>query len=397
MPSPPYAKLLVSLNGGAAQSGGITAPASATCQLSAESTAGWTSQRWEIWAFPSGFALPAGWSLDAESGVYYSLALSPSAFTLPSAADWGKFLFRLKVNNLDPGNSGVPASQLQDETTGVSVLATSGLEDVAFGETTQFGSRSWAGVLQRDFRILSKDRMEPIPPTLFSPVVCYRISNSGLADSSIPGAVDSGPNGFNMTTSGTARYSHLGPTLAGFLFDGSTNLIHDVSRAELQLTGEMSALWIQVLDTLDTTARLSILSHTATGETEDANALYEVTAVRSGKVWTYEYQHEHSAGTNQTYTINTGPQAGELALFGFNRNAAGKIRFYYNGRPWVTESGALTSPTGGATGRLRIGGGSSSQFVGRLASIAIYPAALTDQQHLDIYNYCMAGVYGYKV
>src|SRR5690606_29229531 len=49
MPTPPYAKLRVALNGGGPQTGGIVANNEDSVQLSLESTVGVTKARWEIY------------------------------------------------------------------------------------------------------------------------------------------------------------------------------------------------------------------------------------------------------------------------------------------------------------------------------------------------------------
>src|SRR5688572_24844570 len=98
MPTPPYAKVLVSVNGGATVSGGIEVPSGATIQLSGENVSYWSQQRWEIYEYPEGWATPSGWSA-AENGTIFSTSVTPAAFTLPAnTALWGKWFIRLAIN-----------------------------------------------------------------------------------------------------------------------------------------------------------------------------------------------------------------------------------------------------------------------------------------------------------
>ena len=94
--APPFAQARVSLNGGASAVGGITAAGGDVVQLSATSTVAWRTQKWEIYEYPAGFALPSGWSADAN-GSYYSYAVTPAPFTLPAISSlWGKWMLRLR-------------------------------------------------------------------------------------------------------------------------------------------------------------------------------------------------------------------------------------------------------------------------------------------------------------
>lgn len=165
MPSTPYAKLLISVNGGAPTSGAITANPGDTIQFSAESTAQWdltTPPRWEIYAYPPGWTGPAsGWTTESvpqpgggSADVYVYLGIGPPpAFTLPALPMWGKFLPKLTV----AGGllNGVPSAQLVDKSSGLQTIGPNGLLDVAVSEEGQFDSaRAWVGPLQDDLRLL---------------------------------------------------------------------------------------------------------------------------------------------------------------------------------------------------------------------------------------------------
>jgi len=165
MPATPYAKLLVSLNSGATQSGGITGANSDTVALTAESTVGWnldTPPKWEIYSYPDGWTGPAsGWTTEsvaqpfggtADIYVYYGLG-PPPTFTLPALPLWGKFLFRLTVQG--GVLNGIISPALTDDTTAVQIASPNGLFDTATLETTQFSQdRAWSGPLQENWRII---------------------------------------------------------------------------------------------------------------------------------------------------------------------------------------------------------------------------------------------------
>ena len=137
----PYATLRVSLNGGAPQTGGVTALQADTVQLSADPAglAGATSVRFEIYDYPPSFGAPSGWSTDSD-GIYYYQGTTPPSF---ACGTWGKFMLRLKLNNGLSEVASIPASQLVTEATAINILSPSGLYAWSSGETDQF-EKSWA-------------------------------------------------------------------------------------------------------------------------------------------------------------------------------------------------------------------------------------------------------------
>lgn len=154
MPAVPFAQVQASIDGGANVSGGITATLGQTCQLSGVSTSQWTSQLWEIYEYPTGFALPADWTY--VGGSYQSAAVTPPIFTM---TPWGKYFFRLTVNTgllngvLAPSGSVQP---LIDTTTAISILSPSGLIDVGANETNQFDAmRQWMAAIKADLRVIA--------------------------------------------------------------------------------------------------------------------------------------------------------------------------------------------------------------------------------------------------
>src|SRR5689334_7009978 len=132
MTSPTNIQLRVARNGGANQTGGITAAYSDSCVLSLADATGVYKGLYEIYSYPSGFTVPAGWS-ESSSHVYYYNSpgggLAP-AITLPSSTTWGKFLLRATVN--DGLRNAASANDLINSRTALSILSPSGLPDVAF-------------------------------------------------------------------------------------------------------------------------------------------------------------------------------------------------------------------------------------------------------------------------
>lgn len=145
----PYAKLLLQRNGGALESGNVVAAHSDVVQLRAESKVGWgyPVALWELYDFPDGYTLPAGWTLHATTGAYYySGNEDPPSFTLPASTTlWGKFMPRLYI-------LGGTQSTYRDSSTGIKILSPAGLHDVARYETDQFGG--YVNEIQKDLRIL---------------------------------------------------------------------------------------------------------------------------------------------------------------------------------------------------------------------------------------------------
>lgn len=153
MPSPPYASLRVSLDGGAVTTGGITATLGQSCQLSADpaGVSGSSVRRFEIYGHPSTLATPSGWTLDVDNTTLYYVGATPPAFLL---TPWGKYMFRLILNNGISTTASIPSSQLIDESTAISVLSPSGLVDVGTAETDQFSDSGWVAPIQANLRTI---------------------------------------------------------------------------------------------------------------------------------------------------------------------------------------------------------------------------------------------------
>jgi hypothetical protein len=164
----PTVKLQVSLGGGANVSGYQAAAFSQTCQISATSTAGWSSALWQIYDYPPGFTAPAGWSTDASGVIYYAPTnptTLPPSFNFPSSANntWGRFMLRLTVNgnplalNPDGTPNALYNPLLTDESTILYIPdPTTAAQGIGFNETVQSDSlRAWAGAIMANLRAIS--------------------------------------------------------------------------------------------------------------------------------------------------------------------------------------------------------------------------------------------------
>lgn len=148
MPTAPYAKLLVSVDGGANSSGGLTVDASASIQLKAESKDSWGNPAtvWSIYSFPEGFPLPTDWT-EADDGSYQWVGSSdPPPFTTSVA---GKYMLALIVR----GGQGADTTDL---TTALCVETTRGLRGIGYLEGAQFGGERerWVAEIRHDLKVL---------------------------------------------------------------------------------------------------------------------------------------------------------------------------------------------------------------------------------------------------
>lgn len=143
------------VNGGTVSTGAATVVAEDEIDLRLASYAGLQSIRYEIQAFPDGFAQPTGWSTDVSSGAYYFNAspivgLTPPTITMPTTAEiaagqWGKWIFRAIATT----STGTITS---DPRCGVKIVSPSlGLNGIAFSEEDEFdAARAYPGELQED-------------------------------------------------------------------------------------------------------------------------------------------------------------------------------------------------------------------------------------------------------
>jgi hypothetical protein len=170
MPTTPYARLLTSVEGGAATAGAHTVVASDEIQFSYESTVGWPGTpltRIEFYSYPEGWAGPgAPWTEEDVSIVgptgstitytayVYRGNTPPPQFNMPAA--WGKYLAQMIVN--DGVKGGAQSEDVRDTACGLEILSSAGLHDIAWREGSQFATepwRNWQGDLADNLRTIN--------------------------------------------------------------------------------------------------------------------------------------------------------------------------------------------------------------------------------------------------
>ncbi len=146
-------QLRVSVNGGAVQTGGITAAEGDSLQLSASSTSGWGANtgRFVIADYPPDFVEPAGWDT-ADDGTYFyqNANQNPPAIVVPSGG-WGTLMLELTASD-----SGVSRT---DKATAVTVPhPTLGVHNPARGEGEVFGGERerWVKRLKETTKVLTE-------------------------------------------------------------------------------------------------------------------------------------------------------------------------------------------------------------------------------------------------
>lgn len=165
MPTTPYAKILVSIDGAASTSGGVTCDAEAEIQVSYESTIGWPATPvpyLEIYAYPDGYDPGAGWTLESvvqpaavggtgDAWRYYG-ATPPPPFAAPTAAEWGKLGLMLVVGG--GKKAGVASADMIDTDTVISVEGPNGEVDIMHREGKQFGGwKKWVAPYQHNLKL----------------------------------------------------------------------------------------------------------------------------------------------------------------------------------------------------------------------------------------------------
>lgn len=164
--SVPQALFYISVNGGPLQRGGIVVAGGSTIQFVPGNISGWEQAKYEIYGWPPGWPVPAGWTLDPNTHAIYSTDFTPALITLePAATRWGKWLARNTVNDgvkfgqgiqFDPTGQPLASDVLDTGVNGFEVLSpVLGLSDIAIYESGQFGSYlEWVDGLQKSLRLL---------------------------------------------------------------------------------------------------------------------------------------------------------------------------------------------------------------------------------------------------
>lgn len=204
---------------------------------------------------------------------------------------------------------------------------------------------------------------------------------------------DTSGNGFTLTVeTGTERYGRIDAHMHGFYFDGSTSLIHNVSEATLRITGDMTFMCLWAMHTAVADAPIVYHGGAVASDLEVNNIMYRVGHDTPYPNWVF--QSESGAGTDAFHGVpSLLSLPGRTVHVGFTRSS-GVVQLYENGRALGAASSPLTTPTGGATGRFRLGGNNATRVNGMMASAIVLNRALTTQEVRDQYNHCLGRVYG---
>lgn len=145
--------LQIKINGGAPQTGAVTAAVADSVQLTAASMATWGSPAalWVLYDYPTGFACPAGWTTDASGSYSYQGNSDPPAFSITSGHE-GRYVTRLTAYD-----GGVVVT---DSSTAIDVPFAGGFSNIGRGEGAVFGGARlrWAGPLKAALKYL-RDRL----------------------------------------------------------------------------------------------------------------------------------------------------------------------------------------------------------------------------------------------
>lgn len=406
MPLPENVKLQVSLNGGAAQVGGITANHGDTVVASLLEPAGVAKARYEIYEYPEGFTVPAGWTHDVDTGVYFFFSANGMAappFTLPESTTlWGKWLLSVEVNNRM--RAGELADDLFDSTTALSIVSPGGLVDTAFRENQQFGGvRQWAGEIKKNWRTLDAGvggGVNPADGSLIrihqeyaSTVAHYRMQDTTaeadvLLDSVNAQNITKDGNGNNFPT-GTFPGGMNLTKIGGLTFAYLSKCRHDVAATAAYLQGAMTAVFLG--------SRL--ISGFSTGGwilygLAGTNTQYAFDVVNNG---TLRYWHHHGAQVVAEHIIRWFPPT-DLFWMGFTRSSGGVVQVWMNGKKVGPASSALTMPTGGATAKFHFVNSSAAGVTlmpSWMASCRIDNVVLSDATLKADFNHTLGNAQGY--
>lgn len=219
----------------------------------------------------------------------------------------------------------------------------------------------------------------------FGPLALWQL-NDVLTDSA-------GAGGTLSVETGTSTFCDVLPGLRGFFFDGSTQLFRNASQAALQITGDLTIELIATRALVETDK--TIISHDGLTESSADNYLYDLYL---DSTYQLQYFAEQGSGTNITFG-STGftVQIGSVIHYGLVRLNS-QVTFYVNGKQLGPSSTGLAAPTGGTSGKLRIGADSAvspTRMTGAISSVKLLNKALTAAQVAEDYNVTLGGVYGY--
>jgi hypothetical protein len=197
---------------------------------------------------------------------------------------------------------------------------------------------------------------------------------------------DSSGNGYDLEIgAGTEQYVDLSSTIQALDLDGSTYARLAAFAAALAITGDMTieALVSWQIDGPGVGVNTSIsgppiCAHGASGEAQADNNLYTFGPKPGGGL---KWLSESGNGTNAIYE-QAGTQPAQVLAHVAATRESDVVTFWWNGTP-AGQSGTLTTPTGGGSGRFVVGAlsnGSSENPTMLISSLKLIASALTPAQ-----------------
>lgn len=174
--------------------------------------------------------------------------------------------------------------------------------------------------------------------------------------------------------------------------------------AALQITGDMTVEFIARVDTRASLDRYLVAHGTEGSETLANNYLYGIKYSNTAQSAGLDWISENASGSDSNFTPgNTNSSAStprpglpHMVPFHFAATRTSNIvQMYVNGKPWGPPSNALTTPTGGTTGKLYVLCGSDgSPMYGSIATLRILNVTRSAANILADYNLLMGAVFG---
>lgn len=199
--------------------------------------------------------------------------------------------------------------------------------------------------------------------------------------------VDSSGNGFNFSlAAGTQRFTEIYPGVRALQLLTTNRYTFSTTGTVLQRTGDITIEMLLLLQAIP--AGSAFLAYDAVGETLATNTLYNIGIASESLI----ALSESGAGVDASHSPNRLPPLGELCHLAWRR-AADVGQFFVNGKPFGA-SAAVTTPAGGTSSFLSLGGAAGTTPLCALASLKIVPSALTDDQIDEEAEKTVGGVFG---
>lgn len=171
-------------------------------------------------------------------------------------------------------------------------------------------------------------------------------------------------------------YSNTG---ANVRLDGVSGYFTVADSSGFRHTDNLTFECVFVLDGLPADeSSYAFVSVDASGETENANALFRLTLMSSGGVYSFTAFHENGAGVDNIVSVNFTPIVDRLYHLIVTRRVTTKTYAVYLQGLLVGSGTYANDPTGGTNSVLNVGRSAADgrYFYGRLDEVSIYKAVL---------------------